>query len=103
MKKDAKQDENKKNEAKTRAEREKNTSGAPTSEHARPASNVARPGRACWHDRATWHGLAVPHGTAVPCVPSTPGCGFAFSLFLFGLGCIFSGLFCFIFLGAFLG
>ena len=45
MKKDAKQDENKKNEAKTRAEQEKNTSRAP-SQHGWPAREVARPGRA---------------------------------------------------------
>uniref|UniRef100_A0A7C9DSS6 Uncharacterized protein n=1 Tax=Opuntia streptacantha TaxID=393608 RepID=A0A7C9DSS6_OPUST len=34
---------------------------------ARPASDLARPGRAMWHGRATWHGQPVPpwHGRAM--------------------------------------
>ena len=59
---------------KERAERSKDTGGGKPARrrtknwHGRPASDLARPGRARWHDRAKWHGLPVPHGTAVPCV-----------------------------------
>ena len=36
--------------------------------HNWPGNQVARPGRATWHDRAMWHGGAVPCGTPVPLV-----------------------------------
>jgi len=56
-----------------KAKRGKNASGkkrvhgrAPISGTARPASDLARPGRAMWHDCARWHGLPVPLGMAVP-------------------------------------
>ena len=35
---------------------------APRTRHDQPARQLARAGRAWWHDRATWHGLAVPLG-----------------------------------------
>ena len=48
----------------TRAKQAKTQAGnrvhdrAPMTQHGRPTSNVARPGRAGWHDHATWHGRA---------------------------------------------
>ena len=53
--------QNKQGEARKRAKARTGVKAhvrAPTTQHARPANNVARPGRAWWHDRATWHGRA---------------------------------------------
>ena len=50
----------------TRAKQAKTRKGnrthgrAPRTQHDRPAREVARPGRAGWHDRASWHGRARP-------------------------------------------